>query len=134
MKNFLLIILMLILPLQAIAAVERNFTHGLSGAGGKSPEFMLRHLSAHVDRVMHHHDDHVSEANIAGEVATHVDNSQESYKHIADFELSCGMNFLLPAVKITSLPAIDRIAPALRPDAFADRTTIPLLRPPRAFA
>lgn len=132
MKNFLLIILMAILPMQAIAAADRNFTHVLGGAG-QPPELVVIHLSAHVERVLHHHDDH-ADSDKAGEIATHVDNSEESYNHIFDFDLSCGMNFLLPAVSVSSLPAIDRVSPTLRSDAFSDRTTIPLLRPPRAFA
>lgn len=131
MKNFLLIILMVILPMQAFASADRSFTHVLSGAG-QLPESVARHVSAHADRVLHHHDNHSSDN--AVEIATHVDNSEESYSHIADFDLSCGMNFLLPAVRVSSLPAIDRIVPTVRPDAFSNRTTSPLLRPPRAFA
>jgi len=105
------------------------------GGAGQSVEFVVSHLSAHADRVMHHHDDHDdSNSDVAGESATHVDDSQESYKHISDIDLSCGISFLLPAISLSSLPAIDRIAPALRPDTFSDRTTLPLLRPPRAFA
>ena len=131
MRNFLLIILMAILPMQAIAAGDRNLTHVLGGAG-QPPEFVVIHLSAHAERVLHHHDDDDSDK--AGEIATHVDNSEESYKHISDFDLSCGMSYLLPAVSISSLPPIDRISPTSRADEFSDRTTIPLLRPPRAFA
>ena len=129
MINFILIILMAILPMQTIAASERNLTHVLGGAGSQRSEFVMKHIGEHASHVMHHHDgDDVNES------TTHVDNSQKSYKHIADFEQGCSMNFLLLAVSTTSLPVIDRVAPALRPDAFSDRTTIPLLRPPRAFA
>ena len=131
MKNFLLIILMVLLPMQAIAAAERNFTHVL-GSTGQAPELVVSHLSAHADRVMHHHDDHDSDN--AGDTSTHIDDSPESYEHISDFEFTCGVHFFLPPASISNLPAIDRIAPASRYDVFSDRTTLPLLRPPRAFA
>lgn len=131
MKNFLIVILMVLIPMQAIAAAERNFTHVL-GSAGQTAESVVNHIVAHAERVMHHHDDHDNVE--AGEVDPHLDNSAESSKHIADFELSCGMTFFLPAVSDSSLPAIARIAPSWRYDAFSDRSTTPLLRPPRAFS
>lgn len=129
MKKVFLILMMLVLPWQAIAATERNLTHVLGSGSGHGPEFVIKHIAEHADHVLHHHDDDDD----ADDGTTHIDNSQKSFQHLADHEQGCSMNILLPALHEPGLPAVERIAPAFRPDVFSNRTTIPLLRPPRAF-
>ena len=130
MKNVLLILLMLILPLQAIAAVERNLTHVLGSGSGHGLAFVAKHMAEHAEHVPHHHDDDDD----AEDGGTHVDNSQKSIQHLADYEQGCGMNILFPAFSEPCLPVAPRAAPSFRPDVFSDRSTTPLLRPPRALA
>lgn len=131
MKKFLLILLMLAIPWQAIAAAERNLTHVLDSGSAKGMSFVIKHIAEHADHVLHHHDDDDEDADDSG---THVDNSQKSLQHLADFEHGSHLNIVLPAVNVPGLPAAVRIAPSLRHDVFSDRTTIPLLRPPRSLA
>jgi hypothetical protein len=131
MKKVLLILIMLVLPWQAIAAAERNLTHVLGSGSGHEPKFVIKHIAEHADHVLHHHDDDEDED--ANDSTTHIDSSQKSFQHLADFEQGCSMNMLLPALHEPGLPVVERIAPAFRPDVFSDRTTIPLLRPPRAL-
>lgn len=136
MKKVLLILLMLILPWQAMAAAERNLTHVL---GGQRPELVIKHIAEHAAHVLHHHhhdeDDDEDDDNSASTTgAPHVDHSQKSLHHLADYEQGCNMNILLPALQAPGLPVTERIAPLSLPAVFSNRTTIPLLRPPRAFA
>ena len=128
MKNAILVLLLLLLPWQSIIAAERNLTHILGSSHG--PEFMAKHMAEHADRVLHHHDDDDDTDNSS----THVDKSQKSFQHLADFEQGGSMCILLPASTAPSFAALQRIAHVLRPDAFTNRTTPPLLRPPRASA
>lgn len=130
MKRMLLILMMLVLPWQAIAAAERNLTHVLGSGNNHGPEFVIKHMAEHADHVLHHHDDDGEDAD---DGATHIDNSQKSFQHLADFEQGCSMNILPPALYQPGMPVADRVAPVFRPDAYSNRTTIPLLRPPRAF-
>lgn len=132
MKAFLVILLMLVLPLQAIAAAERNLTHVLGNASAQGLAFVAQHMAEHAENVLHHHDD--DDDDDAGSGGTHVDSSQKSIQHLADFEQGCGMNILLLAFSTPSLPVAPRVAPAFQPAVFSDRSTIPLLRPPRALA
>ncbi|ABR91920.1 Uncharacterized conserved protein [Janthinobacterium sp. Marseille] len=125
MKKVTLILLILVLPLQAFAAMERNLTHILSGSG---MEFVLKHITEHANLVMHHHD---GDGLIVDDDATHADHSQKSVQHLADYEHGYSMNILLPAFNQLGLVAIERIAPSFWPEVFSDRTTSPLLRPPR---
>ncbi len=127
MKQTLLILLMLILPLQTFAAAERNFAHVLGSGKGHGAEFVIKHMAEHADHVAHHHDDDHD----ADDGTTHVDNSQKSVQHLADYEHGCSMNILLPALTAAVLPDAVYVAPILRPDVFSNRTTTPLLRPPR---
>lgn len=119
---------MLVLPLQAFAAMERNLTHLLGGPG---MEYVLEHVAKHASLVMHHHDD---DGAIAENGAAHVDDSQKSVQHLADYEHGYNMNILLPAFHQPGLLAVQRIAPSCWPEVFSDRTTSPLLRPPRSCA
>jgi hypothetical protein len=127
MKKLLLILLMLAIPWQAIAAAERNLTHVLGSGNAKGMEFVIKHIAEHADHVLHHHDDD-------DDSGTHVDDSKKSLQHLADFEHGSHMNIVLPAINWLGVPAVVRVAPAFRHDVFSDRTTIPLLRPPRALA
>ena len=107
MKKVVLILLILVLPLQAFAAMERDLAHMLGG-GGPGLEFILKHITKHVDLVMHHHD---SDGLIVDDSAPHGDNSKKSVQHLADYEHGYNMNTLLPAFNQLGLPAIERIAP-----------------------
>ena len=127
MKKALLIFLLLLLPWQAIAATERNLAHVLGSGSGHGPEFVIKHIAEHAGHVLHHHDDDSD----ADDGNTHVDNSQKSVQHLADYERSCSMNILLPALNELSVAAVTRFPPAFWPDTFSNRTIIPLLRPPR---
>ncbi|MBV6323761.1 hypothetical protein [Duganella violaceipulchra] len=130
MKNALLILLMLVLPLQAIAAAERNLTHVLGSGSGQGLAFIAQHMAEHAEHVLHHHDDDDD----ADDGGIHVDSSHKSIQHLADYEQGCGMNILLSAFDEPCLPVTPRVVPIFRSDGFSDRTTIPLLRPPRALA
>lgn len=132
MKKFLLILLMLAIPWQAIASTERNLTHLLGSGSGKGMGFVSKHIAEHTAHIAHHHDDDADED--AADSGTHVDNSQKSLHHLANFEQGCSMNILLPAISELCLPDLGRIAPIFRSDGFSDRTTTPLLRPPRALS
>lgn len=129
MKKTVLILLILVLPLQAFAAMERNLVHILGGSG-PGLEFVLKHITKHAGLVMHHHDD---DGAIADDGTTHVDSSSKSVQHLADYEHGGSLNILLPTINQPGLLAVERIAPFLWPDIFSDRTTSPLLRPPRSL-
>lgn len=128
MKQAFLIFLMLLLPWQAFAAVERNVAHLVGGTAGLAQ--MVIHIVEHEGHVMHHHDDdHDDDAS-----PTHVDDTQKSARHMADFEHCGGMAIMLPAFEHVSLAPAPRIAPAILADTYSNRTTIPPLRPPRLTA
>ena len=132
MKKTLLILLLLILPLQALAEVKRNLTHVLGTGSGHGMEFLIKHIADHAHRIAHHHDGGGSDAD-ANESNTHVDNSQKSFQHLADYEQGGNANLLLPSISDPAAPILARTVPAFSPGTFANRTTIPLLRPPRAL-
>lgn len=121
---------MLAIPWQAIASAERNLTHVLGDGSGKGIEFVSKHFAEHDEHIAHHHDDDDD----ADDNGIHVDNSQKSLQHLADFEQGCNMNILLHVQSEPGSPAIVSIAPNFRSNGFSDRTTSPLLRPPRALA
>ena len=129
MKKAILILLMLVLPLQAFAAAERNLAHLLGGQ--HDLQFALKHIAEHAGMVLHHHG-HDEDNDDAHDCTTHVDQSQKSAQHLAEYEHGCSMNFLLSAISQPGLAAVERIAPLFRPDDFSNRTTIPPLPPPRA--
>ena len=127
MKKALLIFLMLVIPWQAFASMERNFAH-VSGSGSKHGlEFVSKHLAEHDAHVLHHHDDDGD----ADSSNTHVDQSDKSIQHLADYEHSGSVNSLLPAFSSSSPSVVMRFAPTVWPDTFFTRTIPPLLRPPR---
>lgn len=120
MKKAFLIFLMLILPWQAMAAMERNLGH-LSGSRHGS-EFGMKHMVEHANHVLHHHDD---------DGATHLDNSEKSVHHLTDYDQAGSMNLLFPALSASASQAVPRFPPGFRPDRFRTRSVLPLLRPPR---
>ena len=126
MKKALLIFLMLLLPLQAFAAMERNVAHFSKNGGVHGPAFVVKHMVEHAEQVLHHHDD---DDDAAG--ATHVDNSQKSVQHLVDYEHAGSMHILLPTVSAPGLVAIARIPPTFWRDLFRTRSILPLLRPPQ---
>jgi hypothetical protein len=128
MKKALLIILLFVLPWQAIAAAERNFAHVMSSRTGGDFQYVSKHLAEHDAHVLHHHDDDGDD----GE--SHVDKSEKSVKHLNDYEYGCGAHLLLPVPLVLSAIAASRLAPVSWPETFSDRTTLPPLPPPRARA
>ena len=145
MKRAFLILLMLLLPLQALAASQRTLAHVL-GSGTQPMAVVIKHIAEHQGQVPHHHardDDAVGDQtdHAGSEAATaaidgdiHLDKSQKSLKHLADYEHGCSVHSLLPTVHIAALPLPARIAPYWEPASFHERTTTPLRRPPRALA
>ncbi len=131
MKKFFLILLMLTIPWQAFASAERNLTH-LLGTG--SLKLVSEHIAEHAEHIAHHHDDDDDDDDDEGTGGTHVDNSQKSFHHLSDIEQGSSINILLPAMNELVLQDPVRTAPVFRFDEFSDRTTTPLLRPPRALA
>lgn len=123
MKNALLILLMLVLPWQSLAAMERNLAHMGSGSE-HGAQFVAEHMAEHASGVLHHHDDDDGGA-------AHVDDSQKSVQHLADFDQAGSMNIMLPSLNAPASVAITRIAPAYWRDPFRTRSVLPLLRPPR---
>lgn len=135
MKNCLLILLMLILPLQSFAAAERHRAHVFGADGGAGRAALAAHLAEHDAHVPHHHETPDQAGHDDGEgMGTHVDSSHESIKHLADVDHGCGLHILLPTFGTAHLPAVDRFVPVLWPDVFSNRTTVPLLPPPRPIA
>jgi hypothetical protein len=124
MKNALLVLLMLLLPWQAITAAERNFVHVMNGK--QSEASFVKHYGEHVEMTMHHHDDDVGDP-------SQNDDMQKSARHLADFGQGLSLNVLFPAPHaVAMLPAV-RIAPAIWSDTFDDHTTVPPRRPPRTL-
>lgn len=130
MKNALLILLMLLLPWQAISAAERSLTHVLGSQ--QSTASFIEHFTHHLKLVMHHHDSGDDNDGDGGG-PMHDDDSRQSARHLVDFDhgFSASVLFATP-VGVAVLPEI-RIAPVIPPDSFDDRTTLPLRRPPRAL-
>lgn len=124
MKNALLIFLMLVLPWQAIAAMESNFAHLLDSA----KVIVIKHIVDDANHALYHHD---GGANGDG---SHGDNSQKSAQNLADYDHHCNMTVLLTASNKPGVALASGIPPAVWPDIFANRTIIPLLRPPRTPA
>lgn len=121
----LLILLMLLLPWQAITAAERNFTHVIGNQ--ESTASFIRHYSEHLAQSMHHHDDDDDHG------VSHDDNSERSARHMADFDHGFSMNVLFPIPHAVTAVPVGSIAHGICPDSFDDRTTLPLRRPPRAL-
>ena len=124
MKKALLIFLMLLLPWQSLAAMERQFAHT---GGGHSARSIVEHLAEHADHVLHHHDDDgEDDAGVA-----HVDDSAKSVQHLADYEQAGHLNCLFSSFDPPQLVSIARLRPAVARAPFHTRSILPLLRPPR---
>ncbi|WP_426212091.1 hypothetical protein [Massilia sp. TWP1-3-3] len=125
MTKALLIFLMLLLPWQSLAAMERNFAH--TGGNGQSARLVVEHMAEHAVHVLHHHDDDGDD----DASAAHLDDSTKSVQHLADYDQAGHMNCLFPSFDPPHLASIARLRPALMRDPFHTRSTLPLLRPPR---
>lgn len=127
MKNVLLVLLMLLLPWQAITAAERVYLHVTSSSGQGEAAF-IKHFTEHNEQILHHHDDD------EGDGVSHQDDTAKSWRHLADIDHGFSINLLLPAAPmVATLPDV-RVAPVIRPEFFEDRTPLPPRRPPRTPA
>lgn len=127
MKKTLLIFLLMVLPWQAIASTERNFTHVLGSGKNHNLQFVLEHIAEHADHVLHHHDD----ADEDDDDDTHVDDSLKSVQHLADYDQAGSLNVLFFVPTQSDVAYVSPTPSILWSDTFSDRTTTPLLRPPR---
>ena len=128
MKKALLILLMMLLPWQAYAAMERNLVHVLGDGQPHAMAFVAKHMAEHAAHVLHHHDDDGDDGDAP---SLHQDDSQKSVQHLADFDHGCGLHILMPAYGALPMALAERSAPPVFHDTYSDRTTLPLLRPPR---
>ncbi|MGH8790155.1 MAG: hypothetical protein ACREYA_34430 [Cupriavidus necator] len=117
MSRVVAILLMLMLPLQAFAAVERQLAHA-SGA-------LLEHMVAHAEHVPHHHDDD-------GDMQ--ADDSASSALHQLDFDY--GSNFQAIVLMPLLAPMLPHAypAPGFHSGAVPNPIGSPPLRPPHAPA
>lgn len=125
-----MIFLLMVLPWQAIAAAERNFTHILGNGKSHDPEFVIKHIAEHANHVLHHHDDDADE----DDDDTHVDDSLKSVQHLADYDQAGSLNVLFFVPRQPDGAFVSPTPSVTWSDSFSDRTTIPLLRPPRTPA
>jgi len=132
MKKALLILLVMLLPWQAIAAAERNLVHVMSSGSAHGLEFVAKHMAEHDAHVLHHHDDDENDDGVNS--SSHEDNSQKSAQHLADYEHGCTLHILIPACNKLPLAETPSTPPRFAIDTLSNRTTIPLLRPPRTPA
>jgi len=123
MKNVLVIIMLVLLPLQAFAAMERGLAHLLGG--GYGTQVFAKHLIEHEEHVAHHHDAHGS---------PHDDGSPQSIQHLTDFEHQCASFMPLPMDVQLAQVTITRIAPDIRCESYSDHIPLHPLRPPRYTA
>ena len=126
MKKALLIFLMLVLPWQSLAAMERALAH-MGGGSGHGAQFVAKHMAEHAGHVLHHHDDDDD----GDDGATHADDSQKSVQHLVDFDQAGSMNLLLLSFNAPDSVAVTRVDRAVWRDPFRTRSVLPLLRPPR---
>jgi len=125
MKKALLILLTLLLPWQSLIAAERNFEHLMMRTTGQGMEVVVQHMTDHVANIPHHHDDDDADGD------AHVDDSSKSFQHLADYEHGNGLNLLWPQSLEVPLALDIRVPPVMSSATHSDRTTLPLLRPPR---
>ncbi|MBY4948124.1 hypothetical protein K6V92_16020 [Cupriavidus respiraculi] len=113
MSRVVAILLMLILPLQAFAAADRQLAHS-AGA-------MLEHLMAHAEHVPHHHDDN-------GDIEH--DDSQSSLSHLLEFDSSANFQGVVATPFLVPVLPHAQPAPGFRHGYVPDPTGSPPLRPP----
>jgi hypothetical protein len=129
MKNAVLILLLLLLPWQSVIAAERNLTHALGSGHGMA--VVLHHMAERAGNVLHHHDNDGGGEG-ASDDAIHVDQSQKSVQYLADFEHGNSVCLLhLAAFNVSTILLLDRRVVLWPSETFSNRTTSPLLRPPR---
>ena len=134
MKKAILIFLLMLLPWQAIAATERNFAHVLGSGMSRDLGFVVKHIAEHADHVLHHHDDDADEDGDDGDNDAHVDESMKSIQHLADYDQAGSLNVLFFVPNQPDGALVSPSPSGIWSDTFSDRTTIPLLRPPRTPA
>ncbi|MCS0588259.1 hypothetical protein ACFQ09_20540 [Massilia norwichensis] len=123
MKKALVIVMLVLLPLQAFAAMERGLAHLLGGGYGAT--VFAKHLVEHEEYIAHHHDAHGT---------PHDDGSPKSLQHLADFEHQSASPMLLPMEVQLAQVTIARIAPDTRCASYSDHIPLLPLRPPRHAA
>ncbi|AGW95284.1 hypothetical protein N234_35070 [Ralstonia pickettii DTP0602] len=117
MSRVIAILLMLILPLQALAAAQRQLVH----SAGFPPD----HMAAHAEHIPHHHDDD-------GEIA--FDDSTASASHQLDFDYGTHFQAPLPAGLLLPLSQQTQPEPLFLAGRMPDPRGSPPLRPPHAPA
>lgn len=128
MKKAILIFLLMVLPWQTIAAAERNLTHVLGTGKSNDLQFVLKHIAEHADHILHHHDD---DADDDDDNTTHVDDSMKSVQHLADYDQAGCLNVLFFIPELPDTTFLSPIPSVICSDTYSNRTTTPLLRPPR---
>jgi hypothetical protein len=113
MSRVVAILLMFILPLQALAAADRQFAHS---AGS-----VLDHLVAHAEHVPHHHDD---DGNME------QDESSSSFSHLLDFDSNANFQGIVALPFLLPVLPHAHIAPGFRHAFVPNPTGSPPLRPP----
>ncbi len=111
------LLLMLILPLQALAAAQRQLAH----TAGLPPD----HMAAHAGHIPHHHDED-------GEIA--FDDSAASASHQLDFDYGTHFQAPLPAGMVPPLTLQTQREPSFVGSRIPDPGRSPPLRPPHAPA
>ncbi|SPS00411.1 conserved exported hypothetical protein [Cupriavidus taiwanensis] len=117
MSRMIALLLMLILPLQALAAAQRQLAH----AAGFPPD----HMAAHAEHIPHHHDED-------GEIA--FDDSTASASHQLDFDYGTHFQAPLPAGMVPPLTLQMQGEPLFLGGRIPDPGCSPPLRPPHAPA
>ncbi|TXI85797.1 MULTISPECIES: hypothetical protein [unclassified Cupriavidus] len=117
MSRIVAILMLLILPLQAFAAAERQLAH-LSGDE-------MDHVVAHAEHVPHHHDD---------DGAMEEDDSLASATHQLDFDLMSNLPGTLTSVAVPLLLNTSQVAPSFAGSTMPTPACTPPLRPPHVPA
>lgn len=135
-KKTFLIFLLLVLPLQTLAAAERAFVHALGNGSAESHGVTLQHFVEHSNHVPHHHDAAGHDADDDGDdhPPVHADDSPGSIKHVLDFDQHSNFHAVIPTM--AELPAFHFISikPACTVRILQDRPRRSLFRPPRVPA
>lgn len=123
MSRVIAILLMLILPLQALAAAQRQLAH--SAGFPVDLVDLVDHMAAHADHVPHHHDDD-------GDIT--FDDSAASASHQLDFDYGMHFQAPLPGGLPLSLAQRTQPKPLFLGGRMPDPRGSPPLRPPHAPA
>ena len=123
MSRIIAILMMLILPLHALAAAERHFAHASSEASDAVET--IEHLAAHAENIPHHHHD---------EDGTDVDDDFLSASHQLEFDLLSNLLGALPSMASPLLLDMTHVKPSFAARAVPAVAFGPPLRPPHAPA